>query len=84
MTDASTAPNPRTLLLVPSIAIGGAGAVFGASEGAGAVAILVLESMLQVFIYPFVYVVLTVLYSDLRVRKEGLDLELLASALQPA
>ena len=45
---------------------------------------LVLESVLQIFIYPFVYVVMTVLYYDLRVRKEGFDLELLASALQPA
>lgn len=72
------------LLLVPGIAIGGAGALFGNSEGVASVVILVLESMLQVLIYPFVYVVLTVLYYDLRVRKEGLDLELLASALQPA
>ena len=34
-------------------------------------------------IYPFFYVVLTVLYYDLRVRKEGFDLELLASSLRP-
>jgi hypothetical protein len=72
------------LLLVPGIALGGAGALLGDPEGATSLVILVLESTLQVFIYPFVYVVLTVLYYDLRVRKEGLDLELLASSLQPA
>lgn len=71
------------LLLVPSIAIGGAGALIG-DEGAVGMVILVLEAVLQVFIYPFVYVVMTVLYYDLRVRKEGFDLELLASSLQPA
>ena len=72
------------LLMVPGIAIGGAAALLGDSEGAASLAILVLESVLQIFIYPFVYVVMTVLYYDLRVRKEGFDLELLASSLQPA
>lgn len=72
------------LLMVPSIAIGGLGALFGDTEGAAALVIVVLESVLQIFIYPFVYVVMTVLYYDLRVRKEGFDLELLASSLQPA
>jgi len=71
------------LLGVPSIAIGGAGAIFGDSDGTVSLIILVLEAVLQIFIYPFVYVVMTVLYYDLRVRKEGFDLELLASALQP-
>lgn len=71
------------LLLVPSIAIGGAGAIFGDSDGTVSLIILVLESVLQIFIYPFVYVVMTVLYYDLRVRKEGFDLELLASSLPP-
>ena len=40
-------------------------------------------ALLQVLAYPFLYVVTTVLYYDLRVRKEGFDLELLASTLQP-
>lgn len=71
------------LLLVPSIAIGGAGAIFGDSDGTVSLIILVLESVLQIFIYPFVYVAMTILYYDLRVRKEGFDLELLASSLQP-
>lgn len=71
------------LLLVPSIAISGADAILGDSDGTVSLIILVLEAVLQIFIYPFAYVVMTVLYYDLRVRKEGFDLELLASALQP-
>jgi len=39
----------------------------------------ILTGVLQVFAYPFLYVVVTVLYYDLRVRKEGYDLELLAA-----
>jgi hypothetical protein len=40
--------------------------------------------VVQLFIYPLFYCVLTVTYYDLRVRKEGFDLELLASSLQTA
>lgn len=69
------------LLLVPSIALGGAAGLLGDPEGAISLVVLVAESVLQVFVYPFVYVVLTVLYYDLRIRKEGFDLELLSSAL---
>jgi hypothetical protein len=73
------------LLAVPSIALGVIGGLFGAavSEPA-ALWFFVLPLVFQIFVYPFVYVVQTVLYYDLRVRKEGFDLELLASALQPA
>ena len=39
-------------------------------------------ALVQMFIYPLFYCVLTVTYYDLRVRKEGFDLELLASTLQ--
>jgi hypothetical protein len=42
----------------------------------------ILTGLLQIFFYPFLYIVITVLYYDLRVRKEGLDLELLAAATQ--
>jgi hypothetical protein len=72
------------MLIVPGIAVGGAAAVVGLTDGAASLGILVLESVLQLFIYPYVYVVMTVLYYDLRVRKEGFDLELLASALESA
>ncbi len=40
--------------------------------------------VVQMLLYPLFYCVLTVAYYDLRVRKEGFDLEVLASTLQPA
>lgn len=43
---------------------------------------IVLGSVVQMFLYPVMYSVLTVTYYDLRVRKEGFDLELLAQALE--
>jgi hypothetical protein len=45
---------------------------------------VVLQSLLSILVYPFLYVVLTVLYYDIRVRKEGFDLELLASSVAGA
>ena len=80
------------LLYVPLAAIGGLFAlfmpqatrlgVFGPAS-AGALLAIALTGLIQTFIYPLFYCVLTVAYYDLRVRKEGFDLELLASALQP-
>jgi hypothetical protein len=73
------------LMLVPSIALGGLGGLFGgAAERPMALVVIVIPLILQVFVYPFVYVVQTVLYYDLRVRKEGFDLEVLANAMTPA
>lgn len=43
-----------------------------------------LASIAQVLLYPLIYSVLTVAYYDLRVRREGFDLDLLAAALRPA
>jgi uncharacterized membrane protein len=80
------------LLYIPVVAISGlvavlvprgAAAGFGASSTATIVA-LAIGGVVQLFIYPLFYCVLTVTYYDLRVRKEGFDLELLASSLQPA
>jgi uncharacterized membrane protein len=80
------------LLYVPVVAISGLVAVliprgaavgFGASSTATIVA-LAIGGVVQLFIYPLFYCVLTVTYYDLRVRKEGFDLELLASSLQTA
>jgi uncharacterized membrane protein len=48
------------------------------------VAAIAVGGIVQMFIYPLFYCVLTVTYYDLRVRKEGFDLELLASSLQTA
>jgi hypothetical protein len=80
------------LLYVPVLAIsgmvavllpGGSAAAFGPSSTATIVA-LAIGGVIQLFIYPLFYCVLTVTYYDLRVRKEGFDLELLASSLQTA
>jgi hypothetical protein len=79
------------LLYVPVVAIGGLAAVLlprmGGVMGSGVFAGvfgLAIGGLVQVFIYPLFYCVLTVAYYDQRVRKEGFDLELLASSLQPA
>jgi uncharacterized membrane protein len=45
---------------------------------------LAIAGVVQMLLYPLFYCVLTVAYYDLRVRKEGFDLEVLASTLQPA
>jgi hypothetical protein len=79
------------LLYVPVVAIGGLFAlvvprstgVFGGASVA-MVGALAVGGIVQMFIYPLFYCVLTVTYYDLRVRKEGFDLELLASTLQSA
>ena len=41
-------------------------------------------NLVTILIYPIVPVVATLLYYDLRIRKEGFDLEMLASTLDPA
>ncbi|MEO7962749.1 MAG: hypothetical protein ABIT38_02435, partial [Gemmatimonadaceae bacterium] len=72
------------LLILPGIALGillGSGAADDATTPVALIAMIV-QAILQILIYPFFYVVTTVLYYDLRVRKEGLDLEMLATALQ--
>lgn len=55
-------------------------------DGGGGTAPLIIgiAGILQVLISPFVYCTITVAYYDLRVRKEGFDLEILAARLQPA
>ena len=79
------------LLYVPVVAIGGlftlivpgSGGMFGGAS-IGMVTAIAVGGIVQMFIYPLFYCVLTVTYYDLRVRKEGFDLELLASTLQSA
>lgn len=41
------------------------------------------QSIGRILVYPFFMVVTTLLYYDLRIRKEGLDLELMAQELAP-
>lgn len=72
------------LFFIPAMIVGLIGA-FGSMVGAWSPLIAgVLTGVLQIFVAPFIYVVITVLYYDLRVRKEGFDLELLATATHPA
>jgi hypothetical protein len=77
------------LLYVPIIAIGAIAAVVLPSGGVRGtltpgVMTLAVVGVMQMLLYPLLYCVLTVAYYDLRVRKEGFDLEVLASTLQPA
>jgi hypothetical protein len=75
------------LLYVPLVGLGAVAAVlaprgaFGATSGMLTLAVV---GVVQMLLYPLFYCVLTVAYYDLRVRKEGFDLEVLASTLQPA
>jgi len=47
--------------------------------------VTVASSLIQILIYPVLYCILVTIYYDLRVRKEGFDLELLATTMeQPA
>jgi hypothetical protein len=72
------------MLMVPTVVVGALWAVLGSfAGGSGGLAMQILSTVLALFIYPFFYTVITVLYYDLRVRKEGFDLELLASQLLP-
>ena len=73
------------LLTIPGIALG-ALAVTAASvlgEETALLAMMLAVAVLQMLVYPFFYSLTTVIYYDLRVRKEGFDLEMLASSLQP-
>ncbi len=72
------------LLLIPGAAL----SVFAVAangdsltESTLTVGVLIIQSLLQILVYPFFYALTTVLYYDLRVRKEGFDLERLASSL---
>jgi len=72
------------MLMVPTVTIGVIWGIVGVATGpVGAVGMEVVTTLLSILVYPFFYVVLTVLYYDLRVRKEGFDLELLASQMAP-
>lgn len=73
------------LLIIPGVALGAlaVGTTSGdMTETTLSVIAMLIQSVLQILVYPFFYVLTTVLYYDLRVRKEGFDLEMLASSLQ--
>jgi hypothetical protein len=71
------------LLLIPTMVAGILAGIAGLVGVGSPLVGVVLAGILGIFVYPFMYVTLTVLYYDLRVRKEGFDLELLAAAPQP-
>ena len=62
----------------------GAGTFLTTPDVRVSVIAVAVSGLVQVFIYPLFYCVLTVAYYDLRVRKEGFDLEVLASTLLTA
>jgi uncharacterized membrane protein len=77
------------LLYVPLIALGAIATLVLPSDPGGerltpGLLTLAVVGVMQMLLYPLIYCVLTVAYYDLRVRKEGFDLEVLASTLQPA
>jgi uncharacterized membrane protein len=65
------------LLMIPAAGLGAVSAFFGME-----VLFTVVSVVLGVLISPFIYVTVTVLYYDLRVRKEGFDLEMLSEHLR--
>lgn len=73
------------LVTIASAFIGGVLAlVAGPSPVIGLLIVGVVTAALSVVTYPFIYCAVTVLYYDLRVRKEGFDLEVLESQLAPS
>ena len=75
------------LVFVPILAVGALSAILaggGGVLGMSTVVFALVTSALQLLTYPYFYVAMTVLYYDARVRKEGFDLEVLASSLRPA
>jgi hypothetical protein len=56
-----------------------AGGAFGQGSTGTIVATVISQAIVQLFLLPFSVCVLIVLYFDLRVRKEGFDLQLLAT-----
>jgi hypothetical protein len=66
------------LLLIPRVAVTTIWALTGGGEES--LVPTVISSVLEVAVYPYLYTVITLVYYDLRIRKEGYDLDLLAAA----
>lgn len=73
-----------TTLLGIVAGVAGLASSSGALETATTAITALVLGLVQLLIYPFFNCVLTILYYDLRVRREGFDLELLATTLQSA
>jgi hypothetical protein len=70
------------VLMIPVMAIGGVGGLFSAEPSTGSVVLFTtLSGLVSLVIGPLLYCVITLLYYDLRVRKEAFDLEMLSAGL---
>ncbi len=69
------------LVAVPSIGIGALAGVLRFSASSWASVLLVLAAILPVILTPVLPCVFTLMYYDLRVRREAFDLELLSQQL---
>jgi len=69
------------LMLAVFLGAGLLGGVLAALGGAFEPVVAVLTAFVSLFVYPVISCVFTLFYYDLRVRKEGFDLEILAKQL---
>jgi len=69
------------LILVVFVGVGVLGGILGGVMGGLDVVLAVIGACVSMLIYPVISCVFTVFYYDLRVRKEGFDLEMLSQAL---
>ena len=73
------------VVLIPVLAIGGLGRAFSPEPTSGTIVLITtLSGLVSLVVTPILYCVLTLLYYDLRVRKEAFDLEMLAAQLPAA
>ena len=75
------------LILLPGIALSAFSVAAATATGSvtmGLVIFLIVQAVLQVLAYPFLYVLTTLIYYDLRVRKEAYDIEMLSTSLGAA
>lgn len=72
------------VLLIPYMGVAVLGVVLtgGANSGGAAALFTALSSLTSLVLTPLFYCVLTLMYYDLRVRREGFDLERLATSLE--
>lgn len=69
------------LLVIVYVSAGILGGVVGALLGAGDTVLAVLGACASLLIYPVITCVFTLFYYDLRVRKEGFDIEMLSNQM---
>ena len=69
------------LIVVVYLGLGFLGGFIGALVGGAGAVLAVLGAAVSLFIYPVISCVFTLFYYDLRVRKEGFDIEMLSRQL---